>query len=56
MQVDFDVAVIYVALLDNVPSNQRADRDRDKDCTVVANDNGMRWPLIAFPEDWYASL
>jgi hypothetical protein len=27
----------------------------DDKLKVQANDNGQQWPLISFPEDWYAS-
>lgn len=56
MQVHFYVVVVGAALLDNGPSNQRVDSDKDRESAVIANDNGVRWPLITFPEDWYASL
>ncbi|WP_298253509.1 hypothetical protein [Bradyrhizobium sp.] len=56
MQVDSDVAAVDVALISDTPSNQQADPDADNERAVVANDNGKRWPPIAFPEDWYASF
>jgi hypothetical protein len=56
MQVDFDLAVFDVALVDDTPSDQQADPGTNNARTVSANDNRMRWPLIAFPEDWYASF
>jgi hypothetical protein len=36
--------------------DQQADADAENEMVVAANDNGLRWPLIRFPEGWYASF
>ena len=54
MQADLDVAGRDVGAFDDEPSDWKPDPEADTKRDVVANDNGMRWPLIPFPEDWYA--
>ena len=54
MQADLDVAGRDVGAFDDEPSDRKPDPEADSKSDVVANDNGMRWPLIPFPEDWYA--
>ena len=56
MQVDFDVPVADVTAAGIEASNQKADTETDNEQTVAANDNGTRWPLVPFPEGWYASF
>lgn len=57
VQVDFrlatDVAATAPELKDWQPDRQRQPDDKLK---VEANDNGLQWPFIPFPEDWYASF
>jgi len=56
MQVDFDVPATDVAAIGIEASDQRADLETGNERAVAANDNEMRWPLVPFPEDWYASF
>jgi hypothetical protein len=56
MQVDFDAPATDVAETGTETSNQQPQPEIDNEQTVAANDNGMRWPLVPFPEDWYASF
>jgi hypothetical protein len=54
MQIDFytaDDAAVAVG-----STSQQAELDADRDPVVAANDNGLRWPVISFPEYWYASV
>jgi hypothetical protein len=53
MQVDFDVPVADVTA---TSIGQKADPETDNEQTVAANENGTRWPLVPFPEGWYASF
>jgi hypothetical protein len=41
---------------DDELSDQQANPETDNERAVAANDNAMRWPLVPFPEDWYASF
>jgi hypothetical protein len=52
MQIDFN-AVANVAAIGVELANQRT-AEADNEPVVAANDNALRWPLIPFPEDWYA--
>ena len=56
MQIDFDAAADFVAAIGGELTNQQTDPDADNESVVVTNDDGLRWPLIPFPEDWYASV
>ena len=56
MQVDLDVPVADVTATGIEASNQKADPETDNEQTVAANENGTRWPLVPFPEGWYASF
>jgi hypothetical protein len=55
VQVNFDLTADFVtnALKS---TDGRPDPQADNEKLIIANDNGMRWPFIPFPEDWYASL
>jgi len=54
MQIRFD-AVVDVTEVGVEPQNQW-DAEASKEPIVAANDNGLHWPPIPFPEGWYASL
>ena len=54
MQIDFEAAA-DVAEIDAELNDQRTDTEADNDPVVAANDNRLHWPLILFPEGWYAS-
>ena len=56
MQVDLDMPAADVVAIGIELSDQRADPETDNERAVAANDNAMRWPLVPFPEDWYASF
>ena len=56
MQVDLDVPAADVVAIGIELSDQQADPETDNERAIAANDNGMRWPLVPFPEDWYASF
>ena len=55
LQIDFDAAADF-ATIGGELTNQQTDPNADNESVVVTNDNGLRWPLIPFPEDWYASV
>jgi hypothetical protein len=55
MQTDFDAAV-DVAAIGVELTNRQTVPEADNEAAVAANDNGLRWPFIPFPEDWYASF
>jgi hypothetical protein len=54
VQADFDLTTDFATdapkSIDGGPDPQA-----DNGKAVAANDNEIRWALIAFPEDWYAS-
>jgi hypothetical protein len=54
MQIRFD-AVVDAREVCVEPQNQW-DAEASKEPIVAANDNGLHWPPIPFPEGWYASL
>ena len=59
MQVDFDVPAADVATIRVEAPSQKAALKKENeqtDKTVAANDNGIRWSLVRFPEGWYASF
>jgi hypothetical protein len=47
-----DVAPIATETAHQKPDPRKQTDDKPK---VEANDNGLQWPLIPFPEDWYGS-
>lgn len=55
MKIDFDRAA-DAAKPGAELEDQQADADAENEMVVAANDNGLRWPLIRFPEGWYASF
>ena len=54
MQNDFEVAADVEAISAD-PKDQQADAVPGNKPGVAANDNGLRWPLIPFPEGWHRS-
>jgi hypothetical protein len=55
MHDDFEVAADVEAISAD-PKDQQADAVAGNKSIVAANDNGLRWPPIPFPEGWYASV
>ena len=55
MQIDFDLAA-DVEKTAAEPKDQRIAFAEENEMIIVANENGLRWPLIPFPEGWYASF
>ena len=54
MQNDFE-AVADVEATSADQEDEQADAVAGNKPVVAANDDGLRWPLIPFPEGWYAS-
>jgi hypothetical protein len=55
MQIDFELAA-DTAKVDAEAKDQQTDPGAENEMVVAGNDNGLRWPLIPFPEGWYASF
>ncbi len=55
MQINFQRAVNVVSIVFEEAFEKQPDDQSDKQPIVAANDNGLRWPLIPFPGEWYAS-
>jgi hypothetical protein len=55
MQINFDV-VADAAVTSVEPKDQQTDAKRGDEPAVAANDNGLRWRFIPFPDGWYASF
>jgi hypothetical protein len=55
MQIYFEVAA-DVAESGAELKDQQRDAERGDEPVVAANDNGLRWPFIPFPDGWYASF
>lgn len=54
MQIYFDVAV-YVSKIEAELKYQQTETEASEEPLVAANDDGLCWPLMLFPEDWFAS-
>jgi hypothetical protein len=54
MQIYFDVAG-NAAAIGAEPKDEQTDAERGTGPDVAANDNECWWPLIPFPDTWYAS-
>ena len=50
MQADFEMPGTDIAAIRIETSGQQADPETDNERTIVANENGMGWPLVPFPE------
>jgi hypothetical protein len=48
-----DVAAMATETAHQEPPDPR--KQKDGKPKVEANDNGLQWPLIPFPKDWYGS-
>lgn len=53
MQIYFKSAPDVAA--DAKPIDPQPDLQTDNEPAVPANDNGLQWPFVSFPEDWCAS-
>jgi len=53
MKIDFELAIDLAATALELTDRQ-LDPQTDNELGFAANDNGVQWPLIPFPEDWYA--
>ena len=54
MQIDFEALAATAIAVEQ--TNQQTDAETDSEPVVAANDNEIRWILLPFPEDWYASF
>jgi hypothetical protein len=52
MKIHFDEAA-DAAKIGAEPEDQQTGHEVDHEPVVAANDNGLSWPLILFPEDWW---
>jgi hypothetical protein len=56
MQVDLGLAADFVTIAAELTCRISGLRTRTDDkLKAAANDNGLQWPFIAFPKDWYSS-
>jgi hypothetical protein len=53
MQTDFDAAAEIAEIAVEL-TNQQIDPEVHNEPVLAASDNGLSWPLIPLPEDWYA--
>jgi hypothetical protein len=56
MQIDYSVPTIAVTATGIEVPNQKYDPETDNKQAVAANENETRWPLVPFPDGWYASF
>jgi hypothetical protein len=56
MQVDFDVPAADLPEVGIEASSQADHAETENARPVAANDNGTCWPVVPFPEHWYASF
>jgi hypothetical protein len=53
MRIRFDMGVDFIEAAVRPKDQQNA--NINKTPTVPANENGLRWSQVPFPEGWYAS-
>ncbi len=56
MQVDFDLPAADLPEVGVEASSKTDHGETENARPVAANDNGTCWPLVPFPEHWYASF
>lgn len=54
MKIHFDEAADAADVAAEL-NDQQSNAEAGNEPLVAANDNSLRWPLIPFPDDWYAS-